>query len=113
VTEGCNIYGSLDHCVVSDGVTIGRGARIKDSIIFPNAYIGEDAIIEKTIIGEGAIIGKGVKCGMNYSDNNPYASILTDDLVLIKGNIKIEDGTELYKGSMVRKLKGLEVEKHA
>lgn len=113
VTEGCNINGSLDHCVVSDGVTIERGARIKDSIIFPNAYIGEDAIIEKTIIGEGAIIGKGVKCGINYSDNNPYASILTDDLVLIKGNIKIEDGTELYKGSMVRKLKGLEVEKHA
>ncbi|NLH59069.1 MAG: hypothetical protein GX461_06615, partial [Clostridiales bacterium] len=86
--------------------------RIKDSIIFPNAYIGEDAIIEKTIIGEGAIIGKGVKCGVKDSESNPYASILTDDLVLIKSNIEIEDGTELFKGSMVRKFKGLEVKEH-
>lgn len=103
VTEGCNIRGYVDHSVISDGVTIEKGAKVIDSIIFPNSYISEGAILEKTIVGEGAIIGKGVKCGVCVGDDNPYASHLcTGGIVLINGNIEIEDGAEIYKNSMVR-----------
>lgn len=103
ITEGCNIYGDVDHCVISDGVTIEKGAKIKDCIILPNAHISSDAVLEKTIVGEGAVIGKGVESGIEASDDNPYSSHLaTQGLVLINGNIKIDDGAKIYKNSMVR-----------
>ncbi len=103
VTEGCNIYGDVEHCVISDGVTIEKGAKVKDSIIFPNAYISSDAVLEKVIVGEGTIIGKGAEIGVESSKDNSYASHLcTHDVVLINGNIEIEDGAKIYKNSMVR-----------
>lgn len=103
VTEGCHICGYVDKSVISDGVTIEKGAKVIDSIIFPNAHIGEGAVIEKTIVGEGAKVGRGVVCGVHSGDDNPYASNLcTDGIVLINGNIEIEDGTVIFKNSMVR-----------
>lgn len=103
MTEGCNIYGDVEHCVISDGVTIEKGAKVKDSVIFPNVYISADAVLEKAVIGEGTFIGKGVEIGLEDKDDNPYASHLcTNDIVLIKGNAKIPDGAKIYKNSMVR-----------
>lgn len=103
ITEGCNVYGFVYNSVISDGVTIGRGAMVRNSIIFPNVEIGEGAILEKTIVGEGTTIGKGVVAGMNQIKDNPYESkLVTNDIVLIGGNITIKDGTEIYKNSMVR-----------
>lgn len=103
VTEGCYIYGDVDHSVISDGVIVEKGARIKDSVIFPNVRICEDAVLEKAIVGEGAVIGKGVQIGLESSEDNPYSSHLcTNEIVLINNNIKIEDGAKIYKNSMVR-----------
>ena len=103
VTEGCHICGYVDKSVISDGVTIEKGAKVIDSIIFPNAHIGEGAVIEKTIVGEGAKVGRGVVCGVHSGDENPNASnLITDGNVLINGNIEIEDGTVIFKNSMVR-----------
>ncbi|TAH72101.1 MAG: glucose-1-phosphate adenylyltransferase [Anaerolineaceae bacterium] len=103
ITEGCNIYGFVENSVISDGVTIGRGAMVRNSIIFPNVKIGEGVIMDKTIVGEDTIIGKGVVSGMNYIKDNPYSSkLITNDIVLIGPNIRIEDGSEISKNSMVR-----------
>ena len=103
VTEGCNIFGYVENSVISDGVTIAKGAIVKDSILFPNAQIGEGAILEKTIVGEGTIIGKGVVSGVEYIEDNPYANkFVTNDIVLVGGNIRIEDDSIISKNSMVR-----------
>lgn len=109
ITEGCNIFGRVEHSVVSDGVTIEKGAKIKDCIIFPNAHIGEDAVLEKTIVGQGTVIGKGVRSGLREAKDNPYTSDLcTDGIVLITGDITIVQGAEIYKNSMVRTYQPIE-----
>ena len=103
VTEGCNIYGCVEHSVISDGVTIEKGTVVENCIIFPNVYICEGAVLEKTIVGEGTVIGKGVISGKRSVKDNPYASKLcTNDIVLIKGNMNISEGTEIFKNSMVK-----------
>ena len=76
---------------------------VRNSIIFPNVHICEGAILDKTIVGEGTIIGKGVVSGMNTIKDNPYSSkLINNDIVLIGGNIRIEDGSEISKNSIVR-----------
>ena len=40
---------------------------------------------------------------MNSSPKNPHANkLVTNDMVLIGGNISIDDNTEIFKNSMVR-----------
>lgn len=47
VTEGCSVYGTVDHSVIFGGVSIGEGSEIKDSVIMPGVKIGKNVRIEK------------------------------------------------------------------
>ncbi len=102
ITEGCNIYGVIEHSIISEGVTVEKGAIVRDSIIMPNAKIGEGAIIEKAIVGAGCEIGPNVTVGVREIENNPYKSkICSDGIVLLEGNIIIDADVEIGKNSMV------------
>ena len=57
ISEGCEIYGTVENSVLFSGVKVGKGTVIKDSVILPNAVIGENAIIEKAVVGPGIFIG--------------------------------------------------------
>ena len=105
ITEGCNISGVVDHSVLSEGVCVESGAIVRDSVIMPNCTIGSGAIIEKTIIGPGTTIGENCVIGLKEVElNNPYRSeMCSDGIVLIGGGITIEEGTQIYKNSMVEK----------
>ncbi len=56
IADGCRIYGSLDHAVLFRDVKIGKGARVKNSIIMQGTVIGEGCIIENAIIDKDAEI---------------------------------------------------------
>jgi mannose-1-phosphate guanylyltransferase len=50
----------LERAVVMDGVSVGRGATIDDSIVGPSVTVGEGArIAAGSVIGEGATIEPG------------------------------------------------------
>ncbi|MCH5185240.1 MAG: glucose-1-phosphate adenylyltransferase [Oscillospiraceae bacterium] len=103
VTEGCNVYGEIHHSIVFGGVTVGEGSVIKDCVIMPGVKIGKNTVIEKSVIGSGACIDDGVKIGVNEAEENPYASpMCTDGIVLIGNNVIIGSGTEILKNSMVQ-----------
>jgi glucose-1-phosphate adenylyltransferase len=63
ITEGCEIYGSVENSILSVGVIVEQGAVVKDSIIMENARIGKDAVVnyvildEETVVPDGAVVG--------------------------------------------------------
>ncbi|MDL2273808.1 glucose-1-phosphate adenylyltransferase [Oscillospiraceae bacterium OttesenSCG-928-G22] len=63
VTEGCEIYGTVENSVLFDSVTVGEGAVVRYSTVMPRARIGAGAIIEYAIIAEDADIGECAKIG--------------------------------------------------
>ncbi|MDQ1280068.1 MAG: mannose-phosphate guanylyltransferase [Thermoproteota archaeon] len=46
---------------IGNDVTVGKGSRIQDSVIYSKAWIDKFSSIKGAIIGEGAIIGSWVK----------------------------------------------------
>jgi glucose-1-phosphate adenylyltransferase len=60
ISEGCEIYGTVEQSVLFNGVKIGKGSIIKESVILPNTVIGENVIIEKAVVGPGVLIEDGV-----------------------------------------------------
>jgi glucose-1-phosphate adenylyltransferase len=77
VNEGCAIFGEIEHSVLFYGVQVGEGTVIKDSVIMPNAKIGNNVTIHKSIIGENTIVEDGAVVGGN------------GEIVLIGGNERI------------------------
>lgn len=49
VSNGCKIEGTVEHSIIGRGCTIKKGAVIKNSIILPDTYIGENAVLENII----------------------------------------------------------------
>lgn len=63
ITEGCEVYGHVDHSVIFSGVTIREGATVKDSVVMPGAVIERGAQVQRAIVSEDAVIGAGATVG--------------------------------------------------
>ena len=63
ITEGCEVYGKVDHSVLFAGVIVKEGASVIDSVIMPGAVVERGAQVRRAIIAEGAVIGAGATVG--------------------------------------------------
>ena len=68
VTEGCNIYGTVDFSVLFENVVVEEGAVVRDSLVFPGARICSGATVQYAIIAENAVIGKNATVGARPED---------------------------------------------
>ena len=65
IADGCVIDGEVDNCVLSRGVRVGKGAKIKNCVIMQDSYIEDDVELENvifdkevTIRSHGRLIGQ-------------------------------------------------------
>jgi len=72
ISIGCRIEGTVTNSVLFPGVTVGRGAVVRDSVVMHDCDIGPDskvdmAILDKYIhVGRGATVGDGtIRTGKN------------------------------------------------
>lgn len=80
INEGCTIEGDVERSVVFQGVTIERGAVVRESVIMPDTVIGKNAFIEKAIIPGGITIPDGAVIRGN---NDPEGvALVTEELLL-------------------------------
>jgi len=63
VTEGCEIYGTVERCVLSPGVVVEAGTVVRDSVIMNDVRIMADSMVDFTICDSRAVIGKGCRVG--------------------------------------------------
>ena len=102
VGEGTEVYGEVSHCVIGSGVTIGKGAIVKDSIIMNNTVIGEGAIVNKAIIAENVNVGKNTELGVGEEATNEYKpQIYSFGLVTIGENSTIPDNVKVGKNTAI------------
>ena len=102
VGEGTEVYGEVSHCVIGSGVTIEKGAVVKDSIIMIGTTIGEGAVVNKAIIAENVQVGKNVELGVGEEAPNEMAPhIYSFGLVTIGENSTIPDGVKVGKNTAI------------
>ena len=68
VTEGCDVYGTVDFSILFDNVIIEEGAIVKDSLVMPGAVIKKNASVQYAIIGENAVIEESASVGERPED---------------------------------------------
>lgn len=63
VTKGCEIMGYVENSVISEGCVIENGAKVINSVIFPNVTVEEDAYVSFSVVGAGSVVGRGAYVG--------------------------------------------------
>jgi len=95
IAEGCEIYGTVRHSVVSVGCTIGAGAIVEDSVVMPGAVIEPDAIVRHAILGEGSRICRGAVVGGAYGPNQKKKISVTSKDSVLEPNGVLQPGEML------------------
>lgn len=99
ITEGCEIYGTVENSVLSQGVVVAKGAVVRNSVIMSNVKIGENCVIDYTIIDEDVKIENNSKIGDKNSNKNKISvvgrqCVLPEGTVIPSGVIINSDGTK-------------------
>lgn len=68
ITEGCYVDGFIDFSILFAGVTVEKGAVVRDSIVMPGSVIKKGAVVEYSIVAEDSVIGENAKIGMRPED---------------------------------------------
>ena len=95
VAEGCEVYGTIKHSVISVGCTIGEGALVEDSVVMPGVVIESGAIIRHAILGEDSKVCKNAVVGGTFGPDDQKEISVTS-----KGAV-VEANTVLLPGAML------------
>ena len=56
IADGCRIYGEVENSILFRGVTVEKGAKIKNSIVMQNGFVGENSTLQCVIIDKSAVV---------------------------------------------------------
>ncbi len=95
VAEGCEVYGTVHHSVISVGCTVGEDALVEDSVVMPGVVIESGAIVRHAILGENSHVGKNAVVGGAFKAREKKKISVTS-----KGAV-VKDNTVLLPGEML------------
>lgn len=75
MTTGCEIYGTVIHSVIGEGVVIGEGAVVENSVVMNNSVIGKGVKMKYGMVDENVAVGDGAVVGDEHSDPDHIALI--------------------------------------
>ncbi len=59
IADGCVIEGTVENCIIFRGVRIGKGAVVKNSILFQDTYVCPNASLDSVITDKNVVIRDG------------------------------------------------------
>ncbi len=102
IGEGTEIYGEVVNSVIGSGVTIKKGAVVRDSIVMQDSVIGEGAVVEKAIVAEDVTIGANAHLGVGeYAPSKYDPKVYQFDLVTIGEHSVIPEGVRIGKNTAI------------
>ena len=63
ITEGCEVYGKVNHSILFAGVIVEEGADVEYSVVMPGSVIKRGAVVRRSIVAENATVGAGAIVG--------------------------------------------------
>ncbi|KLU68664.1 MAG: hypothetical protein RHS_5526 [Robinsoniella sp. RHS] len=102
IGDGTEVYGEVHNSVIGAGVTIGKGAVIRDSIIMRGTKIGDGAVLDRSIVAENTEIGQGAVLGIGEEvPNKLKPNVYSFGLVTVGENSYIPPNVKIGKNTAV------------
>ena len=97
ITEGCEIYGTVENAVLFPSVRVMPGAVVRDTVVMDGTVIEEDACVEYSILDSNVQIGIGAHIGGSREGGN--------GLTVIGEGVAIGDKKTVEAGMMLPDLR--------
>ena len=83
VSNGCKIFGTARHSIISTDCEIGERAIVEDSVLLPGSVVKAGAHVSRAILGERAVVEENVKLGS--VDMTKDTAVVGNDVVIGRG----------------------------
>lgn len=102
IGDGTEVYGEVSNSIIGSGVTIQKGAIVRDSIIMQGVVIGEGAVLERAIVAENSVIGAGAVLGVGEDvPNRLKPKVYSFGLAVVGEDTEIPAGVKIGKNTAV------------
>ena len=95
VAEGCEVYGTVKHSVISVGCSIGKDAVVEDAVVMPGVVIEDGAIVRNAILGENSKVCKNAVVGGAYGPDEKREISVTSKGAVVEANTALKPGDML------------------
>ncbi len=105
ISAGCVVEGTVINSILSPGVIVGKGAVIRDSVIFGDSIIEAGALVDLAIcdkqvrIGANAVVGHGDN---KSQPNREYPQHLYTGISLVGKKAQVPAKMKIGRNSIVR-----------
>jgi glucose-1-phosphate adenylyltransferase len=84
LSGGCIVSGGrVEHSILSPNVQIHSDAEVTDSIILDGVSVGRHARIRRTIIDKGITVPEGMEIGFNFGEDRKKFTVTDTDIVVV------------------------------
>ena len=95
ITEGCEVYGTVENSVLSGSAVVEPGASVRYSILMPGARVCTGARVEYAIIGENTVVGENAAVGAPPDGSEDWG------VATCGPNLSIAPGAAVRPGAMI------------
>ena len=95
IAEGCEVYGTVRHCIISVGCSIGENALVEDSVVMPGVVIEPGAIVRHAILGENSKVCRNAVVGGAFGAGEKKQISVTAKGTVVKSNTVLLPGEML------------------
>ena len=95
VAEGCEVYGTVKHSVISVGCTIGKNVLVEDAVVMPGVVIEDGAIVRNAILGENSKVCKNAVVGGAFGPDEQREISVTSKGAVVEANTALKPGDML------------------
>ncbi|MGG0719285.1 glucose-1-phosphate adenylyltransferase [Robertmurraya massiliosenegalensis] len=93
IAEGCEIHGTVENSVLFSGVTVEKGAVVRDSVVMSNTDIKEGASVLYSIVDVGVQVGRNVKIGED--------KLSEGELTVLGSGVRVKENTFIHSGEII------------
>jgi glucose-1-phosphate adenylyltransferase len=104
ISAGCVIEGTVINSVLSPGVRVKKGAVVTNAVVFDDAVIGENAIVDLAVLDKRVQVGTGAAVGLGDNltlANKDFPKHLYTGISLIGKEAKIFPGARIGRNCIV------------
>ena len=103
IANGCRIAGIVERSVLFPGVSVARGATVRDSIVMHDSVVGRGSVVECAILDKQVKVGEGSRLGMGDArvPNRACPEHLSSGLTVVGKGAELPDGLTVGRNARI------------
>jgi len=103
ISHGCILRGSVEASILSPGVIVHKGAKIRNSIVMHDCILEEDVLLDRVILDKNVRVGAKSRIGdgEDYRPNERFPTHLYTGITVVGKGAILPDGVRIGRNCII------------